>query len=401
MDHRLVLTLFFIFSFSFIGLSQNEMPELKTNTAVISIKEGSYLHKDCWTISPEIEWDEYVTNPFAGEKTVTFVSDVDTLEFSVVPNKQYDFVVVLNGKRAYTRMSTDASKSPSNPFLEYTHDDKNRVALVDTIPFRLGDNHGIYISGNINGSEALDLLFDTGANALVISSRLVGEKVTMTMDGQQENNGSDGNHTVETSSGNKLEVGQLNWENVSLLSIDYSYLNGVVGWVVFENKIVEINYDLNLLLIHRSMETVPTGYTKIETKMINNIPYVWGTLIVGNKTCSNWMEYDTGSNGNLLLSRKFARANRLHKSLEFTGISHFSGSAGVSIKSKNYILPKIQLGGFETALVPITIKGKDPHGSSESNNILGNSLLKRFNTVIDFQSFTIYLKPNSLFYNAY
>jgi len=69
---------------------------------------------------------------------------------------------------------------------------------TDTISFKLGSDHGIHLEGSINGSEPLDFLFDTGANAIVLTSSLIGDKVSISLDSQTENNGADGISTMQT-----------------------------------------------------------------------------------------------------------------------------------------------------------------------------------------------------------
>lgn len=378
---------------------KKSLPILKTNSKVISIQDGTDFHKDMWTISPEVELDEFVSHKFKGEKKICFISDIDSLTFKVTPNNTYDFVIQYNQEKAFTRINTDTLKKASIPtkkILAYYYDDKNRKALTDTIPFTLKD-HRIHLKGRINKSNNLDFLFDTGANAIVIVSNLIGKKVNLDLDGKTMNSGSDGSGTIETSSSNTLEIGNLNWDDIRLLSIDYQKpdFDVVLGWIAFENKIVEIDYEKSNLIIHKSIETVPKDYSKIETKMIRGVPYIYGSTVIKNKTSSGWFEYDSGSNGSFSLSQKFASENGLNGVMKKIGTSTSSGSAGIKWKAEDYILPKLQFGDFELTNIPLSIDEKDPEGV-EHNDILGNNLLKRFNAIIDLQNFEIYLKPNSL-----
>ncbi len=346
---------------------QTKLPVLHTTSKTITIKDGEILHKDSWAISSKIEIDEYVTNKFTGEKKVSFISDIDTITFKVKPNNTYDFIIKYNEEEAFTRINTDSLKEASiqpKKILEYYYDDKNRKSLSDTIPFTLGSDHGIYLKGSINKSDTLDIFFDTGANAIVVVTGLIGNKVDVKLDGKTENSGSDGVHTVATSSSNEIKIGDLNWGNVKLLSIDYQNpkFDAVLGWIAFENKIVEIDYEKNLLIIHNSMKTVSKGYSKIETKKIGDLLYLKGKLIINEKISEGWFEHDSGSNGSFSLSQQFASKNNLNNIMEKVGTSITSGSAGIKWKANNYILPKFQLGDFELLNIPITISEKDPEG---------------------------------------
>ncbi|RZM24278.1 MAG: hypothetical protein EOO88_23345 [Pedobacter sp.] len=80
------------------------------------------------------------------------------------------------------------------------------------------------------------------------------------------------------------------------------------------------------------------------------------------------------------------------------GTSTSKGSAGVPFTMQKVLLPKLKIGNYELYQVPIHINDIDPKGMEHQENI-GNKLLKRFNSVIDFKNHSIYLKPNRLIYS--
>ncbi|MEM8846804.1 MAG: aspartyl protease family protein [Bacteroidota bacterium] len=395
-----IIFLAMIISIVSCSSTNKDLPELTTTSKTITIKDGDVVHKDAWTVSPKIELDEFITSKFEDEKQVSFMSDIDTLSFTVEPNNTYDFVIATDGGKALTRINTDTSKAASIPqkkVLEYFTDSKKNKPSLDTIPFTLGDDNRIHVKGKINMSDTLDFIFDTGANAIVITSSLIGNQVVLELDGESENKGSDGTHTVKTSSSNQLEIENLNWDDVSILSIDYQNrsFEGVLGWIAFENKIVEIDYENSILIIHKSLKTVSPNYTKVDTKMIRGVPYIKTTISTGDKVSTGWFEYDTGSNGSISMSQKYALKNGLNGVMEKVGTAVSSGSNGEEVILNMHKLPKMQFGGFEVNEVPLFIAEKDPEGV-EHNDLLGNNILKRFNAVIDFGRYEIYLKPNTL-----
>ena len=58
---------------------------------------------------------------------------------------------------------------------------------------------------------------------------------------------------------------------------------------------------------------------------------------------------------------------------------------------------KLKLGDYEMYQIPLAIQEQEIKGDEHNENI-GNNILKRFNTIIDFKNNYIYLKPNNLFY---
>lgn len=394
LNSRLFLS-FPIFSFS------QKVLVLNSNTEFLTIKEGKSVYENIWNVNPEYETDVFVTNPFDKQKVVTFYSDIDSLSFKVKPNKKYNFVVLLNGKKAKTQINTGLELKPTlTPKLFY-----NKINNIhsenDTIPFKLGTDNRIYIQGAINESDTINFLFDLNAGANVINEYILNSKVSVKADGNQENTGSDGVMNIKTSSNNKMSINHLVWENVPLLIIPYgqSPFDAVLSWRSFEDKILEIDYDNNILIIHDELPDLSSDYSILETKMISGIPYVKCVLSIGEKDVQGWFGFDTGGNGELLMSQKFASENQLNGLMKQIGSAKATGSSGITHDLKIVKLPKLKLGNYELYRIPLGIYDEDPEGVSD-NEVLGNNILKRFNCIIDFKNNQIYMKPNKLLYST-
>lgn len=355
-----------IFTFLFFTLSapnasaQKKLLILKTNTTSISIKEDSSFYKDTWTVSPEVKLDVFVTNHFLKSKKITFYSDIDSLSFDVKPNRKYDFIILLNGKdTAQKQINTDKKLKPSlKPKLSYTRLKQSNHIDTNTIPFQLGTDNRIHLKGKVNGSNPLDFLFDTGAGSCVITSALVNKKVKITLDGSQENGGADGIAVVKTSSKNDIEISDLIWKDVSLLSIDYQNhsFDLVLGWIAFENKIIEIDYEKRILVVHNSIPQLSPEYTQLEIKLIEGIPYIKIKLVVNGVESECWADFDTGSDGTLTIGQKFAKDSLLNNVMKNIGKSKSVGSTGNAINGNVVILPKLKLGKYELYQIPLIIQ---------------------------------------------
>ena len=73
---------------------QNKMPIIKANSISVDIKVDDRLIKNAWSIVPEEKLDVYKTSA----KEVTFYTDIDSISYAIEPNKEYDFIILLNGK---------------------------------------------------------------------------------------------------------------------------------------------------------------------------------------------------------------------------------------------------------------------------------------------------------------
>jgi len=75
-------------------VAQKKLPIIKATSTSVDIKDDNQLRKNAWRIVPEEKLDVYTTSA----KKVTFYTDIDSISFKIDPKKQYDFVILLNGK---------------------------------------------------------------------------------------------------------------------------------------------------------------------------------------------------------------------------------------------------------------------------------------------------------------
>ena len=87
-------TLLFVILIGQSVLAQKKLPIIKANSPRVDIKDDNQLRKNAWTILPEEKLDVYKTSA----KKVTFYTDIDSISFKIDPIKQYDFIILLNGK---------------------------------------------------------------------------------------------------------------------------------------------------------------------------------------------------------------------------------------------------------------------------------------------------------------
>lgn len=394
-----ILIFFLLFTLLHPVWGQKRFPVLRSTSTSLSIREGRSFYKNVWDISTKTKPDIFTANRFTGSQRIIFYSDRDSLAFLVRPGRTYDFVVLLNATdSAYTRISTRSGTKPTlTPKLIYSSSRHEGVG-VDTLLFSLDKNFFIHLKGKINGSDSLDFLFDTGAGAVVVTSSLLTTKVKAKLDGSTANIGTDGSSQVQTSSGNRLEIGGLTWQNASFVAIDYKGFpfDAVLGWVAFENKVVEIDYERRWLLVRDAVGDAP-GYSRADLKLLNGIPYIKCLLAANGRQTEGWFDLDTGSDGGLLIGQKFAIAGDLTHGLKRIGSAETRGSTGGTFKQNIYALPTFKVGSYELYQLPVAINETDPTGAVLTEN-LGSKILRRFNWIIDFRNSTAYCKPNKFLY---
>jgi hypothetical protein len=379
-----------------ISMAQQNLPLIKANSNKISIKDGDEPITKYWDyLTTAIKPVVYNVSKFNKKRKLTFYTDTDSISFEISPGEKYDFKVLLNSKdTCYAQISTII---PS-----YYKECDNCLITNDTIPFILGKDHYIHIKGKVNYSEALDLIFDTGASCVLLTETGL-KKAKINLDGFTENQGTGGFTTEQTSSSNHLQLSALHWKNLPLLFIDYKgslNADGVVGFNVFEDKVVEIDYNNSIMIIHSKLPLEKSGYT--ESKMRHNINgyFIQGTLNNGEKDCTGWFLFDTGGNLTVAVGGDFSTANQLYGTMKKLGSSSTSGTGSNILMSETDILPKLKLVDFVISGVPIQLQNSTGNFFG-SAGIMGNGVLERFNVIIDYPNATIYLKPNYSFNKAF
>ena len=193
------------------------LPVLRATSRTVDIEDGKRSLTGGWTISPEVPLDVYFARRAAGERRVTFRSDVDSITFDVRNGEHHDFEVLLDGKRCcHTRISTLRLPPRSTATLPTSGPD----TIPFTIPFTIGADNKIHVIGHINDSQALDLLFDLGADTNVLFPSGMEKGVTLEFDGKVENAGSGGSVMRSVSGDNRLAVGTLRWDHEAVLFVE-------------------------------------------------------------------------------------------------------------------------------------------------------------------------------------
>jgi len=91
---RLIKTFVLLALLAAAAGAQEKLPVIRSNVSVISIQDGETLKKDYWTLAPEAKPDVYEADLVGGKPSkVTFITDVDSISFTVEEGKRYDFII--------------------------------------------------------------------------------------------------------------------------------------------------------------------------------------------------------------------------------------------------------------------------------------------------------------------
>ena len=370
-----LISLFLIFwQFTF---AQSNLPVVRASSKLVDIRDGKHFKLGYWALMPEKKPDYYYSEIPEKPHKVTFITDQDSISFEIAYGQEYDFIILVNGTDScYTRISALYKN-----FNALTR--KNTSTGSDTIPFTLGDNHKVYVKARLNGSNLSNIQLDMGAGGAVINVTSV-KKVKMNFDKTVNLANSDGINQVQSASKNHLQIGNLVWDSVSIAvaSNMKDHEDLIIGNSLFKNKILEIDYDKKMLVIHDTIPRHITSYSRHDVVLDGGvIPYIEANLTIYNKTQKGWAMFDTGARTSIISSADAPMTYQI--------LTELAGMIGLDEK----LTPKLSIGNYR--LSGFEYKTRDMDGDG-LKMILGNDLLKRFNLIFDNKNGYLYMRPNLL-----
>ncbi len=381
MSKSILSTLLLCITFSTV-MSQR-IPVIIASSKVVDVVDGNHFKKGFWFIFPETNPDTYYVDFPLKKNTVKFITDLDSISVTINRNEQFDFIILLNGKDScYTRIASRFSQLTPH---------KNTGRKRDSIPFYMKGNR-IYLKGTLNNSKPLDIQFDLGAGISNISYRSV-KKANITFDGKATLHNDQGSNEAPTSSANQLNIAGLRWD--SLFFIQTKNMNRdedlIVGNSLFQNKVIEVDYDKFILIICDTLTFTPQGYTRHEINLEQHRPIFKSTLNIDKKKYTDWFVFDTGNSGSMLIADGFSKKHNLwnqYKRIVGIGRRHI------------VVIPEVKLA--ENVFRKVVVNALKPEDDNLNGySIMGNKILKRYNFILDNQNGFIYLKPNHFMKEQY
>ena len=366
------------------------MPVIKANSTIVDIDDGHNFRKGHWTIDPSLKLDIYYPQRSRNSKTVTFRTDIDSISFDVESGRSYDFVILLNG--------TDSCRTRISAMRRScTIGGSDDLTNPAEIPFTLTRDNQIHLEALVNDSSPLVLLFDTGADTTVLFESAVKKGAKLSFDGTILNAATGGMTRRQTSQDNRLEIAGLSWEHEQVIFAEKKgqATDGILGINVFEDRIVEIDYDRKIMRIRDHLPPQMDGYHRGELRFHGTAPFVEASVDTGSTKLMDWFLLDSGFNGSLGLTRDYWVRNALGGNGDRLGSSSSTGLGKDVVRGEFHKIPGLALGGINMRAIPINVD-TEPTGNLESTGGLGMDVLKRFNTILDYRENVIYLKPNSL-----
>jgi hypothetical protein len=267
-------------------------------------------------------------------------------------------------------------------------------AAADTIPFELTAHNNISIKATLNEADTLHLMFHTAASSLTLI-REVAEKLTSIHWNRSDKVESWGGESeARFSADNSLQIGAFRWDSLAIWENENSGpgTDGKFGPDLFEGKVMEIDFDNRMLIIHEALPEKTGEFEKLPLVFESGFMFIEGSSRVGGKDYANRFLIHSGYGGTILYDDQFVENSKIGEQIAITAEQELKDSYGNILKTKKGTLPRFAIG--KVVFKDISVGFFEGAIGRQKMSVMGGDLLKRFNLIIDSDRKNIYLKSN-------
>ncbi|UCG91399.1 MAG: hypothetical protein JSV97_10005 [candidate division WOR-3 bacterium] len=274
------------------------------------------------------------------------------------------------------------------------------------IPFRLPRNQ-IMLPVKVGDSRELRVILDTGMHfeGLLVYNPDLKDSITVenAIEVLVPGAGADSaSRAIMTDSGS-FQVGNVEFINQRIIVLQNDMMkgfpsDGVTGYSLFGNFIVEVDYDKMLITLHESEKIeVDSSWEWLQMTFKDyQIPWIEAVInIEGDEEVPVSLYIDLASSEVLELliktEMKFHLPEKLKDSYLGRGLS--GDIYGYKGRISSLKLGSFYLQDVVTAFAPAEVRSKQ----EGADGIIGSDALRRFNLIFDYKNAKLYLKPNSFF----
>lgn len=270
----------------------------------------------------------------------------------------------------------------------------DNTSSADTLYFRLSEANNLLVKTVLNGGDTLTLMLHTAANAVTLTEGATKRISSIQWDAVDSTESWGGQQEARRSSYNTLEIGVFKWDSVAIWENTHSGpgTDGKFGLNLFEDKVLEINFERGLLLIHPQLPAKSQQFSRLDLTGKAGLYFLPATIEVGKQTYSHSFLIHTGYGGTLLLDDVFVEEANLEEQLTILEEQELKDAYGNVVINQKALLPVFEIGQNRLKDMPIGFfKGSI---GRQKMSVIGGKLMKRFNWLLDINDGAVYLAPN-------
>ncbi|MDE3124655.1 MAG: aspartyl protease family protein [Bacteroidota bacterium] len=259
--------------------------------------------------------------------------------------------------------------------------------------------------------DSLNFILDTGSGGISLDSATVDEFHLDRVHTDRTIRGIAGIKTVDFTYGHRLQfpgftLDSLDFHinNYDLLTSVYGVkIDGIIGYTFFSRYVVSVDYDTHTLGIYpKGAFKYPKGNGGYMLHpRFSSLVYQPVTITDARKILSRFI-FDTGAGLCFLVSEQFLKDSSLLKTKRKMYPTQAEGLGGKK-EMQLTVTEKIKIGPYQFRRVPLLIFSDDYNITSYPflGGILGNDIMRRFNTVFNYAEKSIYIVPNHHFFDPF
>lgn len=250
--------------------------------------------------------------------------------------------------------------------------------------------------------DTLHFVLDTGSSGISLDSSTAAYLKLKPQATDRTIRGIAGIRNVPFLYGQTLRFPNLNVDSLDFHVNDYSILtavygeqiDGIIGYSLLSRYIVKINYDsLYIDICSKGTIRYPKGGYLFKP-VIGSLP-VQGLRVKDGKTINSRFLYDIGAGVCMMLSRDFvADSSLLDRKRKL--LTKEGEGVGGKIDMHVTVIKEVKLGPYRFRSVPTYIFDDVYNVTSYPllGGLIGNDILRRFNTILNYDKKDFYLIPN-------
>lgn len=271
------------------------------------------------------------------------------------------------------------------------------------IPFRVTPYNNIVIQAVLNNRDTVQLMLHTASSGVTLTEAALANLKTVTWEGRVDGVQSwgGGDNTSAFSKGNAISIGSLHRTGITVWTDKNSgqESDGKFGLDVFENSVLDFDFDKNTLTVTSSLPRKAKKYEKLRLEPADGDLFLPAVCQIGNDSFPQRFLIHSGYGGAILLDDKFANDTQIGQHIRITGEKKLSDAYGNVLTTKKGLLPLFRIGNYALRDAPVGFfEGKI---GRQQLSVIGGDILKRFNWILDAQRQYIYIRPSRLFAAGY
>jgi hypothetical protein len=253
--------------------------------------------------------------------------------------------------------------------------------------------------------DTLNFILDTGSGGISLDSLTTQYFGIVPEPSNRTIRGIAGIRNVSFINNRKLHFPQLTIDSLNfhvnnyhlLTSVYGEKIDGIIGYSVFSRYILKLNYDsLHVEFWTKGAMKYPRGGFLFRP-LITTLP-VQAARIKDERQINARFLYDLGAGLNLLLTTDFVKDSAVLDRKRKLYVKEAEGLGG-KVDMHMTVIKELKLGPYRFRNVPIYVFDDIYNVTSYPflGGIIGNDLLRRFNSIINYDKRDFYLVPNSHF----